>query len=139
MRRTFKRADGTEETLEGTAEELAEYERRLREQSKPAPKPGVIKGKGLEELIREIQAVPERVAERVRGPWPNWDPGPIWVVSCPVCGRVGCDGNHWDQPLNPWPHFTITMTTTADRVLLQEQPVAAPGYVLGQWQGSSDS
>ena len=31
MTKTFKRKDGTEEVVEGTPEELAEYERRLRE------------------------------------------------------------------------------------------------------------
>lgn len=47
MKRTFKRADGTEEVLEGTPEEFAEYDRKLggvkvREQR--VSKPALLKG-----------------------------------------------------------------------------------------------
>jgi len=139
VKRTFKRADGTEEVLEGTADELAEYERRLREERPPAPKkPGVLKGKGLEDLLREIQSVPERVVDRLPRPWtqPPHYPNPIWVVSCPVCGQVGCGGNHW------WPGtFTITLSGTAvdSQLGLIDSPVQSVGCLLGQCPGSENS
>lgn len=45
MKKTFKQADGTEVVVEGTAEELAELERRLRESSpKPNEKKSVLNG-----------------------------------------------------------------------------------------------
>lgn len=48
MKKTFTRPDGTQEVLEGTAEELAEYERQLNQQGKvkehKAPKPALLKG-----------------------------------------------------------------------------------------------
>jgi len=125
LKRTFKRPDGTEETLEGTAEELAEYERKLREPEQRPARPGVLKGKGLEELLREMRALPDRVAERLPRPWITQPyPYPIWVVSCPTCGRIDCNGYH------AWPiGFTITLDGSAAARLLAEQP-QAPGYGL---------
>lgn len=107
MKRTFKRPDGTEETLEGTAEELAEYERKLNESEGKAPKPGVLKGKGLEDLLREIQPVPY---------WPL--PGtPIWIVSCSVCRRVNCNGYHGFGATPYWGDCGVTVTMSSRTLL----------------------
>lgn len=114
MKRTFKRSDGTEETLEGTAEELAEYERKVNESERKDPKPGVLKGKGLDDLLREIQATPERVDLALR-PSFTWPPVPIWIISCSICGRVSCNGYHGD-PSTPYCDGGVTITTTGDAV-----------------------
>lgn len=53
MKRTFRRPDGTEEVLEGTAEELAEYERKLNESERKPPKPGVLKGRGIADHLQQ--------------------------------------------------------------------------------------
>lgn len=99
MKRTFKRPDGTEETLEGTAEELAEYERKLNQQNEQQQpgKPGILKGKELEALIK-----------RTIGPWQVPFSSLIWLVSCPICQRGSCDGsNHFLYPqANPGNTFT---------------------------------
>ena len=136
MKRTFKRADGTEETLEGSAEELAEYERRLRESEGRGPKPGVLKGRELGDLLKDLLERPEvdELARKFHRPY--WPPGPIWVVSCSICGRVGCDGNHWPQPL--YQPYTITTTTTTEWPGLGEAP-RLDGVELVTWQGSSGS
>jgi len=58
MKRTFKRPDGTEEVFEGTAEELAEYERKLNEHTRPPTKPDVLHGASLdgqEVTVAEIE------------------------------------------------------------------------------------
>lgn len=123
MKRTFKRLDGVEETLEGTAEELAEYERRIRESGRTTKsKPDVLKGKGLSEILKEIagdESVKELI-ERLRPPRdPLWPSYPIWVVSCSICGRTDCNGYHginpWVQPMQPYlpPGVTITWTGNA--------------------------
>jgi hypothetical protein len=96
MKRTFKRPDGTEETLEGTAEELAEYERKLNESERKAPKPGVLKGRELEAVpdqLRRLQEAIDRFSDRMPLYWPRPD-NPIWIVSCSVCGRINCNGYH---------------------------------------------
>lgn len=50
MKKTITKPDGTTEVVEGTAEEIAEYERKLRGDVQEAPKP---KGPGL--LTDELQ------------------------------------------------------------------------------------
>lgn len=93
MKRTFKRPDGTEEVLEGTAEELAEYERKLRGEESPKKekkekKPEVLKGKNLEDLLRELEPLQ---------PSNPWGARPIVTEPCRFCGRNFCTCN-WPSP-----------------------------------------
>lgn len=122
MKRTFKRPDGTEEVLEGTAEELAEYERTLQETSRRPPKPGVLKGSGLEEALKRIAGTLERREERDRQPY--WPSGPIWITSCFTCGRIGCGGSCYRYDVY---QPGVTITTTSDTIRLTDAPVQ--GYL----------
>lgn len=142
MKRTFKRPDGTEEVLEGTAEELAEYERKLNESEKKQPKPGVLRGKSQqEEALRELAEAAKRIAGAAERntpvPWLPYRTHPIWIVSCSVCGRVNCDGNHWAQPL--YPYITLTTSVTDNKIVMNER-VGDTTHVVGfdrpTWQGS---
>lgn len=115
MKRTLKRPDGGEEVLEGTAEELAEYERQLREGPKKPQRPGVLRGRELEEQLDGLRKIIDDLHPRPAPwtplnplPWQPWQPGPIWVTSCPTCGRVGCGGQCWPTLL---PHITCGTVT----------------------------
>lgn len=80
MKKIVKRPDGSEELLEGTAEEIAAYERALREQADKKPKKDVLKGAGLSELER-LLALPA-----------------VWLGQerwqCPICANSSCNGSH---------------------------------------------
>lgn len=129
MKRTFKRTDGTEEVLEGSAEELALYEKQLRESGKldeTAPvKPTVLHGKpavdGVEltddeiAWVRTWRTVGQKLIEPLVYPdpfgivqEPPWWTGkgkigtPIWLVSCSICHRPGCDGSCFMRGTGPW-------------------------------------
>lgn len=55
MKKTITKKDGTTVVVEGTAEELAEYEKKLKKeplQEEPS-KPGLLKGKSFQELMEE--------------------------------------------------------------------------------------
>lgn len=83
MKKTIKHADGREETIEGTAEEIADYERKLNEEN--------VKGKGKRnpKLLNEdkIQEFMDRVDEFMR---------------MPRCAPIAVP---YYQPLWPIPHF----------------------------------
>lgn len=92
MKKTFKRPDGTEEVLEGTAEEIAEYERKLNER-RPEPKPEVLKGaptpeqekdfaKMIEEIIKKLQPSDQIVTPMY--------PGTPWPFRCGICMSDPC-------------------------------------------------
>lgn len=113
MKRTVRKPDGSEEVMEGTAEELAEYERKLNSENRQQPvKPGVLKGRELEELLEEFFKDTPRPQ-----PFPDWPTRPdyFWITSCSVCGLTGCAANHWIQtdllPGESWP--TWSRTTSA--------------------------
>lgn len=96
MIKIVKRPDGSEERIEGTAEEVAAYERALQEQNverkdESVKKPGILKGKEIEELVR-------RAVERMYGPWP-WltttaGTSITYTSPCSICGKFGCLDTH---------------------------------------------
>ena len=103
MTKRVKRPDGTEETVEGTPEEIAEYERALNE-GRPATKrkPPILKGKELEELqqwireniaevLRRIDALPPPIQITQYPSTFIQPPLPIW---CIYCGTYGCNRSH---------------------------------------------
>lgn len=85
MKRTFKHPDGSEETFEGTAEELAEYERKLKREQQEK-RPDVLKG------APDVVYVPYYVQPYV----PPAQYPPIFVnpQPCWVCGAYDCHQNH---------------------------------------------
>lgn len=89
MKRTVRKPDGSEEVMEGTAEELAEYERKLNSESRQQPaKPGLLRGKDPLDFFRDRDPL-DFFRENPDSPWPN---RPIWVVSCSICQRINCSG-----------------------------------------------
>lgn len=106
MKKIVKRPDGTEETVEGTAEEIAEYERRLRgETNEGRKKPPILKGKELEdEILRLVNEELERRKYQAtidwqrffqEFKWPAVDPAPYqFQTACWYCGLIGCNQVH---------------------------------------------
>jgi hypothetical protein len=112
VRKVVKRPDGTEEVIEGTAEEVAEYERQIKEGGRPAPKKkpvlhgAEVDGKPLTDeevtLVRlhRLGLLPkeERKADRpvpTPMPWPVVMPDPYWLEpACGFCGQKGCRQMH---------------------------------------------
>lgn|SRR5574337_564411 len=112
MKRTFKRPDGTEEQVEGTAEELAEYERRLRgeisEQKRPPP---VLRGAELDgepvtdqevewirtlRRLRTVPSIPEYPTYPIPQPivtYKQWTTNRTWI-PCKYCGEPDCHKSH---------------------------------------------
>ncbi|MBV9125646.1 MAG: hypothetical protein JO112_20035 [Planctomycetes bacterium] len=106
MKRTFRHPDGTEETLEGTAEELAEYEKKLKREQQEK-RPDVLKG------APDVVYVPYIVGPLQVQPYPQ----PCWV-----CGQYNCHQTHiWcgtldgtgltkfieDHPERDWTHLAL--------------------------------
>lgn len=100
MKKTLKRPDGTEETYEGTPEEIVEMERRIAEGG-PVPKKDPKKGrKTLTDQVRRLE-------EDMRGLRRRIEEMPIVPqITFPICPRP-----HADEPqpwVHPWtsPHIT---------------------------------
>lgn len=104
MKKTRRNTDGTEEVLEGEAEEIRKYEELQRPEPQPQPvnespkKPGILHG-------AEVDGVPLNENETE---WVRWlrkfnaqgldlpvKSDPIWITSCSSCGRIGCQGGCW--------------------------------------------
>lgn len=151
MKQKFRRPDGTEVEVEGTPEELAEYERQIKEGQKPVSigkKKPVLRGAEVDgqplsdeeiTLIRLSRAglLPkEGPAEKRRDlvPWlpmpqpivvPQW-PDKYWLQDqpCKWCGQLNCNQVHI---------ICKTVTTTSDNTLQGgltcSQDVQAPPYL----------
>lgn len=105
MKKHLKRPDGSEETVEGTPEEISEYERISSGKAKvveQAKRPEVLKGAPIdEEQLREFMEQLERQLNPVVQPiiYP-----PIFLTSCSRCHRYPCDCM-WQ-----WPYgYTVTL------------------------------
>lgn len=109
MKKVIKHPDGREETVEGTAEEIAEYERKLREGGRSKSKKPVlhgapeVDGKPLTDaeviLVRLSRAgiLPkEKEQVFVPMPAPIVVPEKYWLqdVPCRWCGQLGCQQMH---------------------------------------------
>jgi ferredoxin len=90
MKKTFKKPDGTEEIIEGTPEEIAEYERQVRERLGPSKKPspsgfGILKGAPAVDWSEFVKLLP------VPAIYPYQPIGQtIWMVPCTGCGYCNC-------------------------------------------------
>ena len=133
MRKVIKRPDGSEEVIEGTAEEIAEYERQIREGNRPkSKKPPVLKGAEVDgQPLTDAEVAAVRLMRLGLLPQkeyvPMWQPTvypPIWLQPqpqpCWYCGIIGCKQMHiWCE----------TRTITTDNTL----QIPANG-LLGQGQ-----
>ncbi len=136
MKKIIKRPDGSEELIEGTAEEIAEYERKLREVVKP--------GKGKKPVLHgaEVDGTPltddEVMMVRLKrmGILPQKEVSPpvyipqivpyhlrdIHEVKCWICGQYNCYQNHiWCGDTLTGTTITLnTDNTGGSNLLLQE-------------------
>jgi hypothetical protein len=139
VKKTIKRPDGTEEVVEGTAEEIAEYERKLREGSKPSKKKPVLHGAEVdgvplsaseEMLIRmsrmgflkkeEPEKVPVFIPQYM--PYRLLETG-VGTPACSFCGQYNCNQLHiWcsDQTT------TGTTLTIGDGLFLNDKGSFTP-------------
>lgn len=126
MKKLIKHPDGTEEVIEGTAEEIAAYERKLREGGKSKGKKPVLHGAEVDgkpltdeeiALVRLSRAglLPKERKEPAfqpftpitPTPWPVM-PDPYWLrdVRCSFCGKLNC------HELHIWCEAPVTKTVT---------------------------
>lgn len=105
MKKHLKRPDGSEETVEGTPEEISEYERISSGKAKAveqAKRPEVLKGSPIDEdQLREFMEKLDRLSNPVVQPI-NY--APIFIASCSRCRQYPC-GCTWQ-----WPYgYTVTL------------------------------
>lgn len=125
MKRMYRLPDGSEETVEGSPEELVEYERirKLNEtpKTKEAPvlkrKKEILKGAPeapqlSPELFEMFRKMLEEQAAKSPSPFPPLDVRPV----CWSCGRQGCYGGHsCPNRITPWPQPTVIFgSSTSD-------------------------
>lgn len=95
MRKVVKRPDGSEEAIEGTPDEVREYERIVESDRTPKQKsvPGLIKGKEADPMdgIRRLLDgfIPPKESGDRFPMWPH-NSGPFWITSCSICQRNPC-------------------------------------------------
>lgn len=94
MRKIVKRPDGSEEVIEGTPEEIREYERVIESSGKALPqkKPNLIKGNWIPDPPFVVK-ITEWEKQREKH-WRYQPPSLLWMVSCPQCHRVSCMCQH---------------------------------------------
>jgi hypothetical protein len=143
VKKTNKRADGTEEVLEGDPEELRKYEDLHKPQdqvpiTESPNKPGILHGSevdgtplteaeiGMIRFLRTFK-IPEVKTQPLPfepyRDWPQYPQGPIWIVSCSLCHRVDCNGGCYLKFQQPW--YTITYTTTGDKIEMKQPEQAS--------------
>lgn len=138
MKKTISGADGSKETVEGSPEEIAEYERLREERAKRERKPEVLKGSSdLEKLLELWQTV-------ASVPRPTY-PQPIWIVSCPICSHVNCVCNRWfPTPFVPTfvpqfqPWLGGTHTVSGDSIVVADRPERMDNPLGATWVTSKD-
>lgn len=109
MKKTIKRPDGSEEVVEGTAEEIAEYEQKLREGTKPSKKKkpvlhgAEVDGVTLTEdetmLVRLkrmgfLQQKEVNIPVFIPYQSPYIAPYRLKQTACMICGQYGCMQTH---------------------------------------------
>lgn len=115
MKKIIKRPDGTEEVVEGTPEEIADYERKLKgglQNETPKPKvPGLLTDE-FQRLMDEFRKLPNEIMKGI----PRFEHSPEcdittaqrgwWSVQPPrcTCGLVRYNDDGW---------YKITYTTNA--------------------------
>jgi hypothetical protein len=90
MKKTITHPDKSEEVIEGTADEIAQYEKAKREQANESPKPSKKKILLTEEVVRAIAR--EEAAKQVQ---------PVRYEFHSHC--IGCTKC---QPISPYPWYT---------------------------------
>jgi hypothetical protein len=122
VKKTIKRPDGSEEVVEGTAEEIAEYEQKLREvvRSVKGKKKPVLHGAEVDgKPLTDSEVMMVRLSRM--GILPQKEDRPVYIpqivpytlgpVTCWVCGQLDCRINHiiCNEPVT-WTDTKITMS-----------------------------
>ena len=105
MKKVITHSDGSKEEIEGSAEELAEYENKKKNETPKKSGKKIL----LEDLKRELEEVKQQVAGlQARPYW--WYQQPVWIQPIQVLPQ---------QPYNPWHlgHGTIYCGTTTSAEL----------------------
>jgi hypothetical protein len=104
VKKSFRRSDGNEEVIEGTPQEIADYERALKR-----------------EIVEELEKV--KKPRVLRGAASRFIPNPqkdreeclLWENMCPVCLALNCihriRARDWDVPY--WRYNNVTLCQTS--------------------------
>jgi hypothetical protein len=121
MKKIVRKSDGSEETFEGTPEELADFERRQREGLTEVPQR---KGKKL--LLEEVaRAVKEYLEKNPPGQEHHHHYAPHWIwghgvgCQCWSCRPIAPSPRWWE--VGPWElgrYLGPTITFTSDNTQL---------------------
>ena len=130
MRKTIKDKEGNETVYEGTPEELADLERRLREESptKVVGRKRLLKEEESRQMLEKILAEVEKVNKNMMPPWFS---NPHGLCTCPICcpnKPIWIIPDVLQPPVSPWPGYPLpyigdpiepgrwTITTTSDTI-----------------------
>lgn len=90
MKKSIPKPDGTVEVLEGTPEEIAEYERKLRGDVKEAPKPTTGPGLLTDDVKKLLESLTEEDLRKAMEQLPPLPP-PVWPIVQRVEHDPSCD------------------------------------------------
>src|SRR5690348_11587962 len=91
MKKTVTNPDGSTEVVEGTAEEIAAYERALKQkrQDESKRKPGVLKGISPEEIGELVRILAPKIQEEVqKNVWGSWQYWTFWLTKYVTDNKV---------------------------------------------------
>ena len=123
MKKVVTRPDGTKEEIEGTAEEIAEYERKIRNESAglPAPDERRVLNEDLRQELKRM--VDEAVAAAPKHCWhfcgcqcgSTYRPiGPVWISDPRTLPIYDVDQGIGQTAGNPFIGLSVTQQFTAE-------------------------
>lgn len=142
MKKRFRQDDGSFVTIEGSPEEIREYERMLERDRAPKPskqQPDVLKGieagnDELRRLLDELQKPERRGSDPSPAPTTPWWPAPSpyisWCVRCGGCPCV-CHVTYPTWPL--YPQIWYRTVTTTGNITLPAGTYDGPDGLLGMY------
>lgn len=135
MKKIIKLPDGSEETFEGTPEELAQYEKQLREGGpRPLPTGKRILNEDVKVATDDVETCECKLCEVTRGFMKDFKKSPQIVPNTEYWPPIDTqpyqpynpwtNPNPWDRAVEPftpnrWPEYFKVYWTTSDRVTLK--------------------
>jgi len=118
MKKTITKSDGSVEVVEGTAEEIAEFERRIKNQpqneSPKSPGPSLI----TEPVQRQFTPIVKFTYKTSHDDWCQVSVAQRGGWLCINPPRCDCGFEVQFAPPLPW--YTITYTTSTDKITFPE-------------------